>query len=192
MKAFKNWLFLTFVFAISLASSCKQKPTPQPCDSNPCANLVGFDCVEGVCKCPQGKFKVGDYCVPLESYQYYGTGCPQFDTVILSIGAYNPDREEVPLKCRTSSVRPHFPKNGGEYGEYDAFRYRDNNKNLDSISFILDHGGSDAFFYRDTILCFATGKGRFLENDKLRVKFYYRAVNQNRRAVDSCEMILHK
>jgi hypothetical protein len=191
MKAFKNWLLLTFIFAVSLASSCKQKPTPQPCDSNPCANLVGFDCVEGVCKCPQGKFKVGDYCVPLESYQYYGVGCPQFDTIVLSVGAYRADRDEVPLKYRSSKATDRWPKKGSQSDEYDAFRYRDNNKNLDSISFILDNG-VDRFFHKDTIVCFVTGNGRFLENDKLRVKFYYRAVNQNRRAVDSCEMILHK
>ena len=193
MKAFKNWLILTFIFTISLASSCKRKQTPQPCDSNPCANLVGFDCVDGICKCPQGKYKVGDNCVALESYQYYGVGCTLFDTIILSVGAYNEQSDEVSIKYRTSNQRrlfPGYPKTGFESVPFRGRRYRDNNKSLDSLFFFVDEGTS--YTIKDTISCMITAQGRFIENDKLRLKFYYRAIRQNLRLVDSCEMLLHK
>ena len=146
-----------------------------------------------MCLCPQSSFRIGNYCLSsLAANEYYGTGCTGLDTITLQVGAYNAADYNIQLAYRKSNIgSPGYSSKGSLTQPFAGFRYRDNNKNLDSIHFFLDTG-FPTFTVRDTIRCLVTGSGRFLEGDKLKIQFRYRAINQNNRLVDSCEMILHK
>ena len=90
MKTFKNFVLLfPFLFAF-IAFSCKEKTIDKEvnkCDSNPCVNLSGFDCVDGACLCPQGKYKLGIFCSVLNANEYYGTSrCSGLDTIRIDFG----------------------------------------------------------------------------------------------------------
>lgn len=68
-------LLLTYCFILN-CNGCKD----DPCDSE---NYLGYEMIDGVCQCPEGKFSIHGYCKALEENEYWGltTGCDCRDSV---------------------------------------------------------------------------------------------------------------
>ena len=182
MKIAKNHFFLVFiVLSLTLMHSCRDKvvvQAPNKCKNDPCTNLSGFDCVEGACICPQGKYAVGMICSSLDSNEYYGTSnCSVLDTIKINFIHLTPFNNRIATTLKTKTF----------WTQMDGFRYRDNAQNLDSLVFAFPRT-----YKKDTIECSVNGAGRFLETHRLKLRLKYYAIYQNNRLVDSCEVILHK
>lgn len=166
---------------IIIVPSCREKTIDKEvnkCDSNPCLGLSGFDCVDGACLCPQGKFKIGSYCGLLNNNEYYGTSnCSNLDTIKIDFGQSQQIDERITPILTTKTFAT----------QIDGLRYKDNNLNQDSIVLYFPRT-----YMKDTIECRVTGAGRFLDISKLKLNLKYYAINQNSRFIESCEMILHK
>jgi hypothetical protein len=70
---------LALLFSYCFILNCKG------CKDNPCdsENYLGYEMIDGVCQCPEGKFQVNGYCKALEENEYWGltTGCDCRDSV---------------------------------------------------------------------------------------------------------------
>ena len=191
MKALIYFILFISVGLLAIFYSCnpKDKPMPSLCDSNPCANLEGFDCLDGQCLCPKGKFKVGDFCVELDTFhEYYGVGCPLFDTILISgVTPYVPGLigDIAKFRYRTSGLRPQNSKRG----VWSKEMFGTHSKN-GTINFLLDSGR--IYKIKDTVSCFVTAKGTLLQGKKLKMTFCYQSLYQNNRIIDSCQMMLYQ
>ena len=182
MKIAKNPFFLVFMaYALTLMYSCRDKvvvQAPDKCSSFPCGNLSGFDCVEGACVCPQGKYPVGHICASLNPNEYYGTSnCNTLDTMKINFIQPTPFNNRIATFLTTKTFAT----------QMDGFRYRDNVQDLDSLVLLFPRT-----FKKDTLECTVNATGRFFETDKLKLTLKYYAIYQNNRLVDSCSVVLHK
>ena len=182
MKIAKNHFFLVFiVLSLTMMHSCRDKvvvQAPDKCSSAPCINLSGFDCVEGACVCPQGRYVVGSICSSLAPNEYYGTSnCSALDTIKINFIQLTPFNNRIATTLWTKTFAT----------QMDGFRYRDNAQNLDSLELPFPRT-----FKKDTVECSVNATGRFFEADKFKLTLKYYAIYQNNRLVDSCSVILHK
>lgn len=164
-----------------ITSSCREKTIDKEvnkCDSNPCLGLSGFDCVDGACLCPQGKFKIGTYCGLLNINEYYGTStCNNLDTIKIDFGQSQQIDERIASILTTKTFAT----------QMNGLRYKGSSQNQDSVVLYFPRT-----YMKDTIECRITAAGRFLDKTKLKLNLKYYAINQNSRFVESCEMILQR
>jgi hypothetical protein len=81
-----NHIIAVFVVALIVFTQCKKCPEiTDPCQIVKCAD--GFNCDEGVCKCPEGKFLFNNQCVSLAPNSYYAIApaCYCYDTLAMGV-----------------------------------------------------------------------------------------------------------
>jgi hypothetical protein len=172
---------MLFYMLVILACSCKEVPINKvidKCDTNPCGDLFGFDCVDGACVCPVGKFKVGITCATLNLNEFFGTSiCSKLDTIKIDFGQSTQVGPNISTVLTTKTFAT----------QMNGLRIKDNSQNLDSIVLTFPRT-----YMKDTIECTVLARGRFIDATKLKLNLKYYAVNQNSRFIESCDIILQK
>ena len=177
----KNIVFIFVLMIFVTLLSCGEKIieyAPDKCSTNPCTNLLGFDCVEGICICSKGNYRMGDVCNSLNDNEFYGTSnCSILDTIKIDF------RSQTQIDNRIATILT--TKNFST--QMDGLRYRDSVQSLDSLALLFPRT-----FKKDTIECVVKASGRFLSSTQLKLKLKYFAIFQNNRLIDSCQIVLHK